>query len=177
MHPATLIVCRLLLLIGVLASGHAQAGWQADLPQARLAGSGEFKTWGLDIYTARLWTQAARFSDQQAFALEITYHRAVSRERLVSISLDEMQRLAGAALNPAQRSQWQAQMQQAFVDVEAGARITGVFLPGVGCRFYVGERLQHEVRDEAFARAFFAIWLSPRSRYPELRQQLIGASP
>lgn len=177
MRTPRLAACRLLLLVGVLTSACAQAGWQADLPRARQVGSAEFTTWGLHIYTARLWSAAPRFSDQQAFALEIIYHRAVSRERLVSISLDEMQRLMGAALGATQRAQWQAQMQQAFVDVATGTRLTGVFLPGLGCRFYVGERLQLEVRDEAFARAFFAIWLSPRSRYPELRQQLIGGSP
>jgi len=44
----------------------------------------------------------------------------------------------------------------------------------VGCRFYVGDQLQHEIRDPEFAEAFFAIWLDPRTRDPELRQQLLG---
>ncbi|MNC84230.1 hypothetical protein D3C75_1386630 [compost metagenome] len=49
-------------------------------------------------------------------------------------------------------------------------------LPGVGVRFYAGTQLQHEVRDHDFARAFFAIWLDPRTRNPELRAQLLGAA-
>ncbi len=65
-------------------------------------------------------------------------------------------------------------MRRAFVDVLPGQRITGVFLPGWGCRFYVGDQLQHEIRDPEFADAFFAIWLDPRTRDPELRQQLLG---
>jgi len=39
---------------------------------------------------------------------------------------------------------------------------------------YVGDQLQHEIRDPEFAEAFFAIWLDPRTRDPELRQQLLG---
>lgn len=174
MRPTLFASCRLLLLCTLLC-GQAMAAWQEALPGARLVGSGELKVWGLSIYGARLWSAGARFDDRQPFALEIIYHRAVSRERLVSISLEEIQRLSGS-VSAAQLDQWQAQMQQAFVDVQAGERITGVYLPGQGCRFYVGERLQHTVPDEAFARAFFAIWLDPRSRNPELRQQLLGGS-
>ena len=174
MRPSAFALGRLLWLVGALACGQAMAAWQDALPGARLVGSGELKVWGLSIYGARLWSAVAPFDEQQPFALEITYHRAVSRDRLVTISLEEIQRLSGGDLTAAQLAQWQAQMQQAFVDVRAGERITGVYLPGQGCRFYVGERLQHAVRDEAFARAFFAIWLDPRSRNPELRQQLLG---
>ena len=75
-----------------------------------------------------------------------------------------------------QMIRWEREMRLAFVDVRAGDRITGVYLPGEGARFYVGEKLQHVVRDEAFAKAFFAIWLDPRTRNPELRAQLLGAA-
>ncbi|MBV6288193.1 chalcone isomerase family protein [Pseudomonas aegrilactucae] len=175
MRPTPFALCRLLLLC-TLAGGQAVGAWQEALPDARLIGSGELKVWGLSLYSARLWSAGPGFDQKKPFALEITYHRAVSRERLVSISLEEIQRLSGDSVSTAQLRQWQAQMQQAFVDVQAGERITGVYLPGQGCRFYVGQRLQHTVRDEAFARAFFALWLDPRSRNPELRQQLLGGS-
>ena len=46
--------------------------------------------------------------------------------------------------------------------------------PGAGVRFYVGNTLQHVVKDDAFAKAFFAIWLDPRTRNPQLRAQLLG---
>lgn len=159
-----------------LFSTAAFASWQATLPKAQMLGSGEFKLWGLHIYTARLWGDASGFVATQPFALEIIYHRSISRERLVDTSLDEIRRLSGQAVTQQQLDQWQEQMRQAFVDVDAGVRITGVYMPGQGCRFYVGERLQHEVRDDAFARAFFAIWLDPRTRNPELRHNLLGAS-
>lgn len=168
---------RGLVLASLVLAGPALAAWQGAVPGARLLGSGELNAWGLRIYTARLWSAQPHFAADRPFALEIIYHRAISRERLVAVSIDEMRRLSAQGFANAQLEQWQAQMRLAFVDVEAGARITGVYLPGQGCRFYVGERLQHEIRDEAFARAFFAIWLDPRTRQPQLRQQLLGDSP
>jgi hypothetical protein len=71
-------------------------------------------------------------------------------------------------------ARWEREMLQAFVDVRAGDRITGVYVPAEGARFYVGENLRHVVKDEAFAEAFFAIWLDPRTRDPQLRDQLLG---
>ncbi|MNN97253.1 hypothetical protein D3C81_2163890 [compost metagenome] len=68
-------------------------------------------------------------------------------------------------------------MQQAFVDVRPGMRITGVYMPGQGCRFYVDGKLSRAIADPRFARAFFAIWLDPRARDQQLRQRLLGGLP
>jgi hypothetical protein len=115
---------------------------------------------------------------EQPFALELIYQRTISRDDLVEASVNELKRLGGAAVSAERLATWQAQMQQAFVDVKAGMRITGVYLPGRGARFFVGQRLQHEINDPQFARAFFDIWLDPRTRNPTLREQLLGvASP
>lgn len=166
-------VARLLWLL-VLLSATASAGWQESLPNARLLGSGEFSWFGFKVYTARLWGTTLPLTADSPFALELTYRRTISRGDLVQTSLDEIQRLSGSAVRPAQLKDWQAQMQRAFVDVEPGQRITGVFLPGRGVQFFVDQRLQYRVEDEAFARAFFAIWLDPRTRNPQLRAQLLG---
>ncbi|MDW9404478.1 hypothetical protein GE454_15495, partial [Pseudomonas soli] len=106
--------------------------------------------------------------------LELSYHRSLSRETLVKASLEEMRRLGAGTVTTQQFDAWAREMQAAFVDVRPGMRITGVFLPQTGCRFYVDGRLRHEVADVAFARAFFAIWLDPRTRDPQLRQRLLG---
>lgn len=153
----------------------ASANWQENVPGARMLGEGDLRFWGFRIYTARLWSPASALQPDSPFALELTYHRAISRKDFVQTSLDEIRRLSGETVSEAALRAWQAEMQQAFVDVQPGDRITGVYLPGIGCRFYVGERLQHEVRDPEFARAFFAIWLDPRTRDQGLRQKLLGS--
>lgn len=158
----------------LVLSATAAAGWQQTLPGARVVGSGEFSWFGFKLYNARLWSPVTPLAADTPFALELTYRRRISRDDLVQASLDEIKRLSGSAVSAEQLSRWQAQMQQSFVDVQAGTVITGVFLPGQGAQFFVDQQLRHEVRDPAFARAFFDIWLDPRTRNPELRRQLLG---
>lgn len=138
--------------------------------QARLSGRSTLRFFGLDIYEARLWADAdfslARY-DQQAFALELEYQRALSGERIAQRSVEEMRRQAG--FPEAQAAPWQARMQALFPDVKAGDRITGAHLPGLGARFWFNGRLLGEVRDMAFARLFFGIWLSPQTSEPQMR--------
>lgn len=155
-------------------STSALANWQAELPGARAVGSGDFTWFGLRLYSAQTWSTAAPLNWSQPFALELTYHRRLSKDTLVDASVDEIRRLQGDQLPEASLARWTLEMRKAFVDVQPGMRITGVYLPGEGCRFYVGDQLRHQVADTAFARAFFAIWLDPRARDPQLRQRLVG---
>ncbi|EKM95543.1 hypothetical protein C211_12287 [Stutzerimonas degradans] len=169
------MVSRLLLvcLLGLVPLG-ASASWREAVPEARLVGQGELRFFGFRIYDARLWSTTAPLQAQTPFALELTYHRAISRYDFVRTSLEEIARLSGIPEDSSRLRDWRAQMHKAFVDVQPGERITGVYLPGRGCRFYVNDRLQHEVADPAFAEAFFAIWLDPRSRDQALRRNLLG---
>lgn len=160
----------------VLLGTYALASWQDALPGAQIVGAGECRVFGFDVYNARLWSAARPLATDQPFALELIYQRNISRDDLVKASVDEIKRLSGSSVSAEQLAGWQIQMQQSFIDVQAGTRITGVYLPGQGARFFVGQQLQHEVNDPQFARAFFDIWLDPRTRNPELRQQLLGTA-
>lgn len=168
------LIC-LWLLLGLWSAG-ASANWREAVPGAQLVGQGELRFFGFRIYTARLWSPAKPLQPDTPFALELTYHRSIERDDFVRTSLEEILRLARPAPDAATLQRWEAEMRQAFVDVQPGERITGVFLPGFGCRFYAGERLQHEVADPQFAEAFFDIWLDPRSRDRNLRRKLLGES-
>jgi hypothetical protein len=110
--------------------------------QARLSGRSTLRFFGLDIYEARLWTDAG-FSvvryDQQAFALELEYQRALSGKRIAQRSVVEMRRQRD--FPEAQARDWQQRMQALFPDVKAGDRITGAHLPGVGARFWFNANL------------------------------------
>ena len=55
-----------------------------------------------------------------------------------------------------------------------GDRITGLNLPQTGVRYYYNGKLLGEIRDREFAKAFFGIWLDPRTSEPALRKQLLG---
>ncbi|MNE56273.1 hypothetical protein D3C80_1511700 [compost metagenome] len=157
-----------------LGTTAALADWRDDLPGARSVGTGQFKWFGIAVYEARLWSRDSSPTLDQPFALELTYRREIKRDALVETSLDEIRRLGGESLDQKRLSRWAYEMREAFVDVAPGQSITGLYLPGRGCRFYVDGQLSREVEDPDFARAFFAIWLDPRTRNPELRRRLLG---
>jgi len=147
----------------------------AELPGARLQGQGRLRFFGLHVYDALLWTSAplgAADVDRSALALELRYARALKGPLIAERSLDEMRRQGEIAATEAER--WLGAMTQIFPDVGAGDRITGVHRPGQSARFHVNGRLAGEVRDAAFARLFFGIWLSPRTSEPKLRAALLG---
>ncbi|HDS1746525.1 MULTISPECIES: chalcone isomerase family protein [Pseudomonas] len=162
------------LAVALAVMPPAVADWRSAVPEARSVGSGEFTWFGLRVYTARLWSAGSPQGWSEPFALDLLYHRRLSREALVQASLDEMRHLSDRPLPEATLERWEQAMNEAFVDVRPGMRITGVYLPGQGSRFYVDGQLRREIADPAFARAFFAIWLDPRARDPELRQRLLG---
>ncbi len=66
-------------------------------------------------------------------------------------------------------------MQQSFVDVQAGTRITGVYLPGRVRDSLSGSSCSTKLMIRNLP-GVFDIWLDPRTRNPELREQLLGVS-
>jgi Chalcone isomerase-like len=149
----------------------------SELPGARRQGNGRLRFFGLHVYDIRLWTPARALAADWAtspLALEIEYARTLYGKLIAERSLDEMRRQG--EISPAQGERWLAQMTALFPDVKEGDRLTGVQVPGVAARFFVNGALKGEVRDAAFTRLFFGIWLSPRSSEPALREALLGAS-
>jgi hypothetical protein len=146
---------------------------------ARLAGEGRLTWLGFHVYDARLYAPP-RFDltdpATQPFVLELTYARKLEGKSIAEASRDEMQRLGLG--DAAQHARWLAQMEKLFPNVDKGRRIAGVNQPGVGARFYVDGNFAGSIDEPDFARAFFAIWLDPRTRAPRLRESLLkGAGP
>jgi Chalcone isomerase-like len=154
----------------------APAELTADLPQARLQGSGRLRFMGLRVYDIRLWAGASPVGTQWAglpLALELEYARKLDGGQIAERSLVEMRRQAEPAADTAER--WLTAMKKMFPDVREGDRITGLHLPGQGARFFHNGALRGDVPDSEFARLFFGIWLSPRTSEPALREALLGA--
>jgi hypothetical protein len=158
----------------------APAHIQAEIPQARLAGAGTFRWFGLKIYDAQLWVGANGYSEQQPlaekFALDLRYARDLQGSKIAAASEEQMAKLeAGTAQ---QRASWKEDMIRLFPDVREGTHLTGVYLPDQGARFYLDGKPIGTIRDREFARAFFAIWLDPATTAPALRKALLqNAAP
>jgi hypothetical protein len=143
----------------------------------RLAGEGRLTWLGFHVYDARLYAgQGFDLADpfSQPFVLELTYARKLDGKGIASASRDEIQRLGFGS--EAQLSRWLVQMEKLFPDVDKGSRIAGVYQPGAGARFYVDGKFAGSVDDPQFGRAFFSIWLDPRTRAPRLRESLLRST-
>ncbi|MGL6040952.1 MAG: hypothetical protein ACRC01_07110, partial [Deefgea sp.] len=133
---STRIALSTLLALACIAIPAQAAMWREHIPQAQAIGSGDLRWFGLRIYTAKLWSETKPFDMNAPFALELTYHRNISREQFVETSLDEITRLFGTRYSAETLKRWEAEMQRAFTDVKSGDQLIGVFIPNQGSRFY-----------------------------------------
>jgi hypothetical protein len=163
------------LVHGAIAQSGLPTEVAAELPQALSAGSSRMRFFGLSIYDARLWVAPGFLATSYAkfpMALELTYLRTLYGKSIAERSLKEMQRAGPMAAEVEHR--WLGAMLEAFPDVKDGDRITGVHLPDVGARFYFNGQLRSTVKDVAFSRLFFGIWLSDTTSEPRLRKELLA---
>jgi hypothetical protein len=147
-----------------------------EIPAAQFSGSGEYRFLGLHLYDAQLWSARLPVSFDNRFALQLTYTTSATRERLATLGLNEMKRLAPTPLSDALVARWRDDMLKAFVDVAPGDWLCGVFLPGTGVRFFANGEPTATIEDPEFARAFFNIWFDPETRAKTLRSKLLGGS-
>jgi hypothetical protein len=128
-----------------------------QLPEARLAGEGDLRWFGIKVYTAQLWVGRPGLRlDRLAsapFALELRYATGLKGSAIAERSLQEMERMGYG--DAQRRGRWLDAMKKLFPDVARGDRPIG------------------GVDDPDFARAFFAIWLDERTVAPALRESLL----
>ena len=150
---------------------------QQALPAAQALGAARMRFLGLDIYQARLWVNAGFKAGawvQSPFALELNYARTLSGRLIAERALQEMRRQGPS--DAGREAVWLDGMLQAFPDVAAGDRITGLHTPGQGARFWFNGQPRPGLRDAECSRLFFGIWLSEASSEPQLRASLLERS-
>jgi len=128
----------------------------AELPGARLRGSGRMTFFAMHIYDIRLWVGDG-FVDYPSspLALELDYARTLYGKLIADRSLKEMRHAEDIPDDKAER--WLDAMRKTFPDVSRGDRITGVFKPGVSAKFFFNGQPRGEIRDAEFAQRFFTL--------------------
>lgn len=179
---------RLRALAGALVAGFAvnvgashlpvdapplPAAIAAQAPGLRPQGGGEMTFLGLSIYDGWYWSGAHAWVPDVVYALDLHYHRSLDGAGIANRSIAEIEGIGGA--NAAQRQRWGEAMRRLFPNVRKGDRITGVSFPPGVARFYFNGQPIGEIDDPEFTRAFFGIWLDPRTSRPAFRKQLLGA--
>lgn len=165
------------MLLGLCCLPWAAGAQPALLPGARLLGQGKLTFFGLNVYGAKLWVTETFKADEfirTPIALELEYARSLVGQMIAERSLAEMKKVGEVPDDNA--GPWLAAMVQIFPDVNRSDRITGLYDPALGMRFFLNDKPRGEVRDLAFAQLFIGIWLSPRTSEPKLRQALLGGA-
>ncbi|OIN92533.1 MAG: hypothetical protein AUJ20_07405 [Comamonadaceae bacterium CG1_02_60_18] len=178
----TLAIASAAWMSRVRAQQTAPTPWPevaANLPDAVFSGSARLRFWGFEVYEAQLWVepgfQASRLG-AHALALSLTYLRNLRGQAIAERSMTEMRRQG--PLDDALATRWLAAMACVFPDVRDGDRLTGLWHPGEGARFWFNGAARGQIDDDVFAARFFGIWLGDATSEPAMRQALLaGAAP
>lgn len=166
-------VVALLLMLGAwLQAGELPVPLRDVTPPLQPVGSGTLRWFGLHVYDVSLFAETRPYSSDDTAALSISYAISIKHHRLLDTTLKEWRRLGQGTA--AQHEQWRRQLDGMWPDVKAGDRLTAFKRRNGPTQFYFGDRLLGEIADPAFGPAFFAIWLHERSRYPAVRDKLLG---
>jgi Chalcone isomerase-like len=138
----------------------------------RESGAGTFRYFGFHVYDARLWVSGDRYDAAAPFALGLRYARNFTGAAIAGSSIEEMRRVG--ITDAGDLARWDTEMKRVFPDIKPGDELVGMHRPRRGVEFFHNGRAIGVVNDTAFAAAFFAIWLDPRTRAGDLRTALLG---
>jgi hypothetical protein len=136
---------------------------------AKLQGSGKLTWWGLHIYDASFYRGAN--SNSTEFALDLRYNKSFSGNTIANRSAEEMKKIG---VPESQAQIWGKQLATFLPNVEPGQSLTAIYLPRQGTTFYFEGKALAQIPGSDFSKAFFGIWLDPKTSAPKLREQLLG---
>ena len=143
-----------------------------EVPNLTKQGEAVLRFFGLKVYDIRLWTQGAKYSYGEPFALELQYDIGLNGKDIAGRSVVEMRKQGYR--DEVKLKHWGEMMTRIFPDIKQGDTLIGLSIPGKEIRFYSREKLIAVETDTEFSRAFFDIWLSEKTSEPKLRKRLLG---
>lgn len=165
-----------ILLISTLLSLLMPASYAREpleLPQylssAKLQGSGRLTWWGLHIYDASFYRVGSLSSSE--FALDMRYQKSFSGISIANRSVEEMKRIG---VPDVQAALWGRELTSFLPNVEPGQTLTAIYSPRQGTTFYYQGKQIAQIPGADFSKAFFGIWLDPKTSAPKLRTDLLG---
>ena len=138
----------------------------------KVCGEGVFSWSVFKFYRIRLLSRTGHFDATQPHLLDLAYLRKLSAQQIITISLQEIQRLVAPSAE--QLASWRHALEAIVPDVGLGDRLLGWFVPGKGVYFFSARAELEPILEPAFANAFAAIWLDPKTQRPALRLALLG---
>ena len=141
-------------------------------PNLKAQGGGELTFFGLSVYDGWYWSPERGWPGSGPHALDLHYHRSLDGAKIAQRSVDEIAKLGYGT--PEERSRWGALMAKIFPDVARGDRLTGVDTGAGAVRYFHNGKPIGEIAEPGFAKAFFGIWLDPKTSRTDFREKLLG---
>lgn len=166
-HSSTNLV-RVLCFCMALVPGLslAQQSWNP-------VGSSDMRWTFFKLYNITLLTDDGNYRPQQyPQALEIRYYRDIDKEDLVNATGDQWENLG---IPKEKRNRWLPELSSLWPDVKKNDELRFEVDASGRNRFFYNGELIGSVDSPEFSQAFLAIWLSPDTSRPDLREKLIGA--
>ena len=166
MKNAFILGSLLLVVMATTASAVTQ-----DL---KIVGKAEMRWLLFPLYQVSLKTADGRYQENgYPQSLDIIYRRNIAKQDLLAATDDQWQKLGVAATD---RQQWLKQLGKIWPSIKKGDRFNfTVDARGENSFSYNGKSIGG-INDVRFSRDFLAIWLSPKTSQPVLRQRLIGST-
>lgn len=135
-------------------------------------GSAKFSVLFWDIYDSHLFTKSGRYQEQsdQDVIFKIEYFRDISADELVKRTVEQWQHLK---YKKSDYETFIPNLKRIWPDISAGDSLT-LYRNNQSTEFYFNNMNIGVIDNEEFYKLFLAIWLSPDTSEPELRQSLIG---
>lgn len=130
-------------------------------------------TWlWFDVYQAKFYTITGGYQiDQYPQLLHIQYLRDITAENLIEATIEQWQHLG---FSDEDIKKWQQSIRSLWPEINKNDQLSVKALNKNHVVFFYNQTFLNEIISTNFADAFLAIWLSPKTSKPKLRQQLLG---
>ena len=99
------------------------------------------------------------------------YQKSFSGKSIANRSVEEMKR---TGVPEDQATFWGKELASFLPNVESGQTLTAIYSPKQGTIFYHDGKQIAQIPGAEFPKAFFGIWLDPKTSAPKLRAELLG---
>ena len=148
------------------------ADWREKYPDAEVVGSGVLKVFFMDIYKLTLHAATPDYTKSDHYILEFNYKKPVSKTTIIDASINELTKVPNASADEIKA--WRRMLDKGIVDMDSGDKAAVVFSKRGEIEFWSKGRKIASFTDPRFTTNFAAIWLGPKTVYPELRMALLG---
>lgn len=123
-----------------------------------------------DLYQITLYSSDGHYQNQEyPQALSIQYLKDIDKADLITATKEQW-----GHLNINWQPQWLEHIERLWPNIKKNDNLTLLILENGNSQFYYNQAKLGNIDDHNFSKAFIAIWLSPNTSEPELREQLIN---